>query len=313
MKKIVAEQFIIDPDRRYKLPIDGLNHIQDSYSELMEVFIKTIVGENPSGAYKIFGCIDNTPGNTDSNISKGAIYYFMDFTAWSSATSYDFRDNCSKGGYSYHALQASINKDPETNPDHWIKLGKHQEGQVFLADAFLLNPITDTIVCEIQATFIPIDPTEYTDNTTHNSHPIFKIGYKDAASGSGIVDFNDLKTENFRNKYVDLTGADISALVGSYTVIGAGMNFKIFNNISIINFVVNISGGNPSNQNIYIDLPSGVTGEFYDTTCISSGDINEVCRIKSFGNQLLIQRVDSSSFPIFSLGTQFTGQVILFR
>lgn len=313
MKKIIAEQFISDPDRRYKLPIDGLNHLQEAYAELLESLIKAQVGTSPSGGYVLYGCVDSTPG-PNYVISAGAIYYFMNFTAWSSATTYAAKDNCSKGGFSYTALQASTNKDPETEPDYWAKVGKHQEGQVFLTDAYTLTSPTNVAVCEIQTTFIPRDPTEYTDNTTHKSHPIFKIGYKDAVSGSGIVDFSDLKRQYFGWTIYTPVGGDIAASIGSYTLVGGSILYKKLQNIAIIDFAINLSGGSASNPLIEVTLPDGIGGLANEVPCITAigGDIVEVCRVRASTNRLQIWRVNGSNFPVLTNGTQFTGQIIVF-
>lgn len=253
MKKNIAVQHIIDPNTLYKLPIGGIDHLQEAYAEVIDNLIKSFIGTTPSGGYILHGCVNTVAGPSNS-ISEGAIYFWMNFAAWNSGTAYVAKDCVSKGGYSWICIIAGTNKDPETQPTYWAKIGKHQEGQIFLVDVQVLNPLVNLVICEIRTTYATIDPVDFTDSTQKSVHAIYKIGFKDALTGTGIVDFNNLGSVNTWRKYT-IPIAKISLSVNTVSsVTSAIIHYRKQGNI--LHFILSVSliASGIGDQNMAINL-----------------------------------------------------------
>jgi hypothetical protein len=66
-------------------------------------------------------------------------------------------------------------------------------GEIYLVDAFTLT-VTQAAVAAIATTFFGTnaDPVTFTDGVARNVHEIRKITFSNAASGSGLFDFNNM-------------------------------------------------------------------------------------------------------------------------
>ena len=87
-------------------------------------------------------------------------------------------------------------------------------GEVYLVDAFTLN-VAQAAVASIQTSFYQTnaDPVTFTDGVQRNVHEIRKIVFADAASGSGLFDFN-----NMVNTRLPLDNIQESTMPASLTI-----------------------------------------------------------------------------------------------
>lgn len=268
MKRLLAPQFIQDPSKLFMPSARTLDLLQDAYTEAVDETIRNIIGgTTPSGGYVLRGCVNTIVGPSNS-IAEGSIYFWLNAGAWSNATTYGQYDFISRSGFEYISLSAgNINHDPANSPTYWARVGGHLTGHVFQVDAVVLNPLVNAVVAKIVPTYSAGDPATYTDGTTANVHAMFKIVFVDAVSGTGIFDFNDLKTipeqfiaagsfgtnwSNFSNAAYRKTGSKLVSLRGftSGTAgVGSGVMFTLpvgyrpkFNT----QFVVSLSGVSPT-------------------------------------------------------------------
>lgn len=90
----------------------------------------------------------------------------------------------------------------------------YYNGEVFLVDAFTLT-VAQAAVASLSISYYTsnADPVTFTDGNARNVHPIRKIVFTDAASGSGLFDFNDMM-----NTLVVTKVARVAALGSTYAV-----------------------------------------------------------------------------------------------
>ena len=253
MKKLIASQFIVDPDKLYKLPIRGIDHLQEAYRDTLEQLCRGLMPASYTVPVKLYGVADTITAGPNHAITAGAIYWELSATAWSGATAYLTGQGVSISGYVYAALQASTNKNPTTEPTYWALVGATGEGQIFRVDAISFTPLTDTVVARFATTFISGDPALFTDTTTANVHAIFKIVLVDAATGTGIFDYTTANT--FPEKFIEVSGG--IGFQNSWANEGAGYNTAAYRKDK--NGFVHLKGviKSGSSNTVAFTLPAG--------------------------------------------------------
>ena len=90
----------------------------------------------------------------------------------------------------------------------------YYNGEVFLVDAFNLN-VSQAAVAGIATSYYQTnaDPVTFTDGVQRNVHEVRKIVFTNAASGSGLFDFN-----NMVNTTIPLKNVQVASLPSTYTV-----------------------------------------------------------------------------------------------
>lgn len=89
----------------------------------------------------------------------------------------------------------------------------YYNGEIFLTDSASFTATgANVAVANIIITYDPLDPSIFTDGTTHNVHSIRKIQWQDGVSGSGIKDFSTaikigqwIPVTSFTNSWVATT------------------------------------------------------------------------------------------------------------
>lgn len=91
----------------------------------------------------------------------------------------------------FYVLYGCVNS---ASPNANVSAGAiYFNGEIYLCDVFVDGTISNDIVGTITTTYAAGDPVLFTDNNTYNVHQIKKIVWSDAVSGTGSVDFADLK------------------------------------------------------------------------------------------------------------------------
>lgn len=197
MKKILTEN-IANPNTKLPLVGSGLVHLQQGYRELAAAVAKSLIFDS-SLATILYGC-ENTVAGPSNSISAGAIYYELNFPAWVSGA-YAAGAFVTRSSKCYIAMQTVTSEDPATAPTFWAFIGDQGEGNIFLVDAVVVNPLADTLVVKPVLTFDAIDPIQFTDGQSFSVHATVKMAVVDSTTGSGISNF--------------------SALIGGWHVVGA--------------------------------------------------------------------------------------------
>jgi len=255
MKKNVAVQYVIDPDRRYRLAIRSLEHLQDAPRYMMEKIMQELIPAY-SAPTRMFG-VENTISGADHAVSEGAIYWELSASAWSSATAYLTGQTVSKSGKVYAALQGGTGLDPETNPAYWIYLGNTGDGQIFSVDAVTLVALANVKVARFVTTFIAGDPAIFADTTTANVHAIVKLTFVDALTGTGAFDFSAIEWNDRWLSYTPALSADdgASPVASGFTGTASG-KYLFKNNILHIKMSVTAVAILATVKNLLFSLPA---------------------------------------------------------
>lgn len=287
MRKVVATQFIIDPNKLFIPTAITLDQLQESYADVADWLCKQMVGTvTPSGGYILSACVDTITGGVNHSITAGNIYFVLNSPVWSNATAYSLGDMVSKGGSDYWNLvlgtNTNTNNDPTTNPTKWLRVGTTGQGQIFPTGAASFSPLVDTIIGRILPISIGTGSVAFTDGSTPTVHYQFIIAFFDGASGSGQFDFNDLKTAS-SGGVVDAWHN--AALTANYTASGVCQYRK--NRDGMVSFkglvrgtaavgatIFTLPAGYRPKQNIQEVVSLSSPGQvFYDISVATNGDV----------------------------------------
>lgn len=97
-------------------------------------------------------------------------------------------------GSSFTVLYGCVNSD---SPDADISAGAiFYNGEIYLCPAFVDATITNDIVGTITTAYDSSDPILFSDGSSYNVHQVKTIVWSDAVSGSGDIDYADVKIQN---------------------------------------------------------------------------------------------------------------------
>lgn len=77
----------------------------------------------------------------------------------------------------------------------------YYNGEIYQVPAFSTVSLVNTVIAKITTTYATEDPVLFTDGSTHYVHQIKTIVLSDGVSGSGDVDFANIK---YPNTYIDI-------------------------------------------------------------------------------------------------------------
>lgn len=106
----------------------------------------------------------------------------------------------------FHIMEGCINSTP-AGPAFTISSGYiFHDGFLYQVDATTFTPpMGQTAVCVINNQYYSLaDPTIFTDGSSHSVHVIRKIKIQSGSSGSGLVDFNNLRKVGFDYNYIEV-------------------------------------------------------------------------------------------------------------
>jgi len=197
-------------------------------------------------------------------------------------------------------------------------------GEIYLCPAFVDGAISNDIVGTITTAYATGDPILFSDGNSFNVHQVKTIVWSDAASGSGSVDFADLKynqvgcdlyTPTFQG--YDNGGSPIAG----FSATDAGCGYAFTGNTLVLNIRLNSVTTTTSIYKLGISLPSGVINsqllagscfvQYYDGSSYSVKKANIYLSESGAGNGLEVSNTNGAAFTSASGGTlDFTITII---
>lgn len=164
----------------------------------------------------------------------------------------------------FTVLYGCINTD---SPDADISAGAiFYDGEIYLCPAFVDATITNDIVGTITTAYDSGDPVLFSDGNSYNVHQVKTIVWSDAASGSGDIDFAELRyySGNIKTTF-EIGGWNMNITGG-----GTGTNFKQVT----MPFGVNLAKILSINVSILDDTGTTTTPiDIVSSTCVIQGGV----------------------------------------
>ena len=194
-------------------------------------------------------------------------------------------------------------------------------GEIYLCPAFVDASITNDIVGTITTAYDSLDPVLFSDGNSFNVHQVKTIVWSDAASGSGDIDFADLKFMPFAQYYTPTLGtegggtATASTASASYFVTGSQVVINILaKNITITGTPTAITFSIPTNLNAVGNNYTGQAAAMFDNGTTSN--LNRLASYPSSSGSLKIGVLaDFNSVATYTAASNvaFAFQIVLNR
>lgn len=194
-------------------------------------------------------------------------------------------------------------------------------GEIYLCPAFVDGAIANDIVGTITTAYDAGDPVLFSDGNNYNVHQVKTIVWSDAVSGSGDIDFADLKhsqngVANFTPTLVGYDNGGTPVVGGftgtatscTYNLNGSTLTMNILvSNVDVLNTVFSLGFSLPTNV-INTGLIQGFSMvDYFDGAAYTVKKASISLASSGAGEGLRVRHLSNTAFPTTTAGAiQFT-------
>lgn len=215
----------------------------------------------------------------------------------------------------FTVLYGCVNSD---SPDADISAGAiFYNGEIYLCPAFVDATITNDIVGTITTAYDASDPILFSDGNSYDVHQIKTIVWSDAASGSGDIDFDNLKySQAGVSTYTPtLVGYDNggSVVVGGFTGTDAGCTYNlntstltlniVLSSVDVLNTVFSLGFSLPTNVINTLKLQGYSMVDYYDGSAYTVKKASINLASSGSGEGLRVRHLSNTAFPTTTAGS----------